>query len=184
MGITQTRPGGRVVVPLRVSDYDDGTLVVLIVDADGQHASGEVVDDASFMPLRSQRSGGAASICDDDESAAAERTITDLHPWHLVGERGARFAIGQRVRDCYWRYRPDDDGRDALWLLDFVSGAWAKVEHPDKHAETFAVLQYGERRLFDEVERAWRWWNGNDRPGVERWRLTVGPDGSHFTLTD
>lgn len=40
------------------------------------------------------------------------------------------------------------------------------------------VYQSGPRRLWDEVERALMWWAEQGRPGVERFGLTVGPDGS------
>lgn len=68
-----------------------------------------------------------------------------------------------------------------MWLLDFESRSWAKVVHePD--ACVFPVSQYGPRRLFDEVERAYRWWDGHGRPGVERWRFTLGPDEQRIEL--
>jgi protein-L-isoaspartate(D-aspartate) O-methyltransferase len=176
--IEQTRPGGRVVAPWRNS-YT-GALVALTVGADGT-ATGPVVDDAAFMWMRAHREPGADSIGGDDEVADAERSVTDLHPYWIGGDRGAQFAIGQRVPRCQHRYEPDGED-DALWLLDFESGSWAKMEHK-RGADTFPVLQYGPRRLFDEAYQAYRWWNGHDRPGIDRWRFTVGPDGQRIELT-
>jgi hypothetical protein len=41
------------------------------------------------------------------------------------------------------------------------------------------VYQSGARRLWDEVEAAWRWWDGAGRPGVDRFGLTVRVEGTH-----
>jgi protein-L-isoaspartate(D-aspartate) O-methyltransferase len=178
--VAQTRPGGRVVVPYR-NDYT-GALVALTVDEDGA-AMGPVVDDAAFMWMRAHREPGRASLGDDDELAAADRSMTDLHPYWIGGDRGAQFAIGQRVPGCQHRYEPDGDG-DALWLLDFGSRSWAKIEHHDRDAASFPVLQYGPRRLFDEAHQAYAWWADHNRPGVERWRFTVSESGQGIALTE
>ncbi|HEY2724440.1 MAG TPA: methyltransferase domain-containing protein [Pseudonocardiaceae bacterium] len=178
--IAQTRPGGRVVVPYR-NDYT-GALVALTVGEDGT-ATGPVVDDAAFMWMRADREPGADSIGGDEEVAAAERTVGDLHPYWIGGDRGAQFAIGQWVPDCQHRYEPDGDG-DALWLLDFRSRSWAKIEHHDRDAGTFPVLQYGPRRLFDEARRAHAWWVDHDRPGIERWQFTVTAGGQRIALAE
>jgi hypothetical protein len=137
------------------------------------------------MWLRTQREGGAAALVDDEEEADAERSVTDLHPYWIGGDRGARFAIGQRVLGCQYRYLDEDDGSETLWLLDFDSRSWAKLTHqPSTAADTYPVLQHGPRRLFDEVYRAHRWWVSHDRPGVDRWRFTVGPGGQKIQLAE
>jgi hypothetical protein len=44
------------------------------------------------------------------------------------------------------------------------------------------VHQSGPRRLWDEVEAAYRWWVDVGRPGVERFGLDVGPEGEYAWL--
>jgi hypothetical protein len=39
------------------------------------------------------------------------------------------------------------------------------------------VYQSGRRRLWDEVETAFRWWQDQGRPGFQRFGLTVTADG-------
>ncbi|MFF3753948.1 hypothetical protein ACFYYH_26360 [Streptomyces sp. NPDC002018] len=44
-------------------------------------------------------------------------------------------------------------------------------------AEEFEVHQSGPRDLWGEVRAAYAWWNEQDRPGFERFGLTVSPGG-------
>ncbi|MGH3548852.1 MAG: hypothetical protein ACRDQU_12230 [Pseudonocardiaceae bacterium] len=113
--------------------------------------------------------------------------MTILHPHWVGGDRGARFAIGQRVPRCQWRYWPYDeqDGVGVLWLLDFESRSWAKLTHstPDASDDEFPVRQHGSRRLWDEVDAAHRWWREQGKPDVEQWRFTVNPNGQQLDLS-
>ncbi|MFI0742797.1 hypothetical protein ACH4PU_32650 [Streptomyces sp. NPDC021100] len=43
-----------------------------------------------------------------------------------------------------------------------------------------ALYQYGPRRLWDEVEAAYRWWQEHDRPGLGRLGLTIDDLGPHI----
>ncbi|MBD0738612.1 hypothetical protein [Streptomyces sp. CBMA29] len=49
---------------------------------------------------------------------------------------------------------------------------------------TGRYTQYGPRRLWDEVEAAFRWWTGRGKPGVERFGLTVDAGGQYVWLDD
>lgn len=130
------------------------------------------------MWLRAQRErrGPVATVAGDEHDQAEVRT-TALHPHSVAGDPGARFAIGQRVHHCQWRYWPFDEqtGVGVLWLLDFESRSWAKLTHstPDASDQEFRVYQHGPRRLWDEVEAAREWWVHRGRPDVGRWRFTV-----------
>ncbi|MGH3671147.1 MAG: hypothetical protein ACRDSH_11000, partial [Pseudonocardiaceae bacterium] len=101
-------------------------------------------------------------------------------------DHGARFAIGQRVPSCQWRYWPFDErsGTGALWLLDFESRSWAKLIHttPDVSDGEFRVHQYGPRRLWDEVHAAHQWWVHQGKPDATRWRFIVTPQGQQIKL--
>ncbi|MGH3905789.1 MAG: methyltransferase domain-containing protein [Pseudonocardiaceae bacterium] len=183
--VTQTRPGGRILLPW-ANSYT-GMLVSLTVD---EHATahGGIVGDSSFMWLREQRvrRGPVRDVVGQNEDRA-ETELTELHPsWVSTGNQGARFAIGQRVPHCQWRYWPYDesDGAGVFWLLDFQSRSWAKLTHATRDAseDEFPVAQYGPRRLWNEVETARQWWVAQGRPGVERWRFTVTPEMQQITL--
>lgn len=182
--VAQTRPGGRVLLPW-ANSYT-GALVALTVDEHG-HASRTIVDESSFMWLREQRvrRGPVAAVVDDENRA--ERSVTRLHPsWVSSGNLGARFAIGQRVPQCQWRYWPHDEqhGVGTFWLLDFESRSWAKLTHatPDASEDEFPVYQYGPRRLWDEVTAAHGWWVEQGTPAADRWQFIVTPTGQRIEL--
>lgn len=183
--VEQTRPGGRIVLPW-ANSYT-GALVALTVDEHGS-ASGGIVGESSFMWLRAQRErrGAVGSVVGDDEGGA-EVHLTQLHPYSVGGEPGARFAIGQRVHQCQWRYWPYEQrsGTGIFWLLDFESRSWAKLTHttPDASDGEFPVRQHGPRRLWDEVHAAHQWWMDHGKPDVDRWRFTVTRHAQHIELT-
>ncbi len=81
------------------------------------------------MWLRERR-GPVAAVVGADEDRA-EVSATDLHPYWVTGDRGAQFAVGQRVPQCQWRYWPYDekDGAAVVWLLAPESRSWAKLTH-------------------------------------------------------
>jgi protein-L-isoaspartate(D-aspartate) O-methyltransferase len=176
--VEQTRPGGRILLPW-VSSYT-GALVALTVDPHGD-ASGRIVGESSFMPLREQRErrGSVSSVVGAGEKRG-ELSITHLHPHWVCADQGARFAISQRVPACQWRYWPYEErsGVGVLWLLDFASRSWAKLTHTTRDAsdDEFLVHQHGPRRLWGEVEAAHQWWVNHGRPAVDRWRFTVTPE--------
>ncbi len=183
--VGQTRSGGRILLPW-ANSYT-GALVALTVDEHG-NASGGIVGESSFMWLRAQRErrGAVAAIVGDNENLAEVHT-TRLHPHSVAGEQGARFAIGQRVHHCQWRYWPFDEqtGVGVLWLLDFESRSWAKLTHstPDAVDQEFPVHQHGPRRLWNEVEAAREWWVSNGSPDVARWRFTVTAQTQRIELS-
>ncbi|MGH3767472.1 MAG: hypothetical protein ACRDTX_20350 [Pseudonocardiaceae bacterium] len=126
---------------------------------------------------------GSVAAADENDG---ELSATSLHPHWVCADPAARFAIGQRVPRCQWRYWPYDeqDGRAVLWLLDFESRSWAKLTHstPDTSDSEFPVRQHGPRRLWDEVHAAHQWWVDHRRPGIDRWCFTVTADDQRVEL--
>ncbi|CNG04796.1 methyltransferase%2C ATP-grasp peptide maturase system [Mycobacterium tuberculosis] len=50
--------------------------------------------------------------------------------------------------------------------------------------ELSEFTQYGERRLWDELEDAFEWWVRHDGPGVDRFGLTVTAEGDRLWLDE
>lgn len=125
------------------------------------------------------------SVVGADEDRG-ELSATRLHPHWVCADQGARFAIGQRVPRCQWRYWPYDeqDGQAVLWLLDVESRSWAKLTHttPDASDGEFPVSQHGPRRLWDEVDAAHQWWVDHGKLAADRWRFTVAADNQRIEL--
>jgi protein-L-isoaspartate(D-aspartate) O-methyltransferase len=69
------------------------------------------------------------------------------------------------------------------WVLERGTqrGSWASVDYVPGRTE-FVVQQYGERRLWDEVEAAYWRWQSWGRPERNRFGLTVTPDGQRVWL--
>ncbi len=171
--VAQTRPGGRVVTPWE-SPYESGGLLSLTVGDDGT-AVGGIVGNVAFMCLRDQRVPSVSireCVYDEDNAVV---TTTDVHPYR-VASYDATFAIGLRVQDCRRTYPAE--GAAKLWFLDPASRSWASVDYVDNGPHE--VRQLGPRRLWDEVEAAYRWWLAIGSPKAEQWRFTVTPEGQQI----
>jgi protein-L-isoaspartate(D-aspartate) O-methyltransferase len=177
--VAQTRPGGRLVVPLNNTFQPPGLAVLRIDDAG--IATGRLAGRAAFMGLRSQRvtrpQGGDFGGTPDVVST------TDLHPYRWAGDRAAATAIGQLLGDgIHTHYQPSDEpetiGRQ--WLLHPDSRSWATVDLAPE--APYEVCQAGPLRLFDKVEAAYELWLESGRPQLVDWTVTVGPAGQTIAL--
>ncbi|MGH3897811.1 MAG: methyltransferase domain-containing protein [Pseudonocardiaceae bacterium] len=176
--VAQTRSRGLVLTPWGTAYYPGG-LLALTVDQDGT-AIGRIVGPASFMWLRAQRipryTLGRAMRHDD-----AAVSTTDLHPWHVASDANAATAIGLRVSRCETFYHAEGSDAGTLYLVDQHSRSWAilytTAEPP------YEVRQGGQRKLWDEVETAYRWWRDAGAPAVDAWRFTVTPTGQQIELS-
>jgi hypothetical protein len=170
--VKQCSPGGLILVPWGTG-YHANALLRLTVDDHGS-ASGSFIGEAAFMWLREQRvSLGRLEDFIHHEDKATYNT-TDLDPRKTFGDPDTEFAIGLRVAECQYVECEDDNdsGGHTLWLVD--GNSWAAVTyHPDM--TSYPVEQYGRRRLWDEVEAAYLWWDASGRPSRERFGLTVTP---------
>ncbi|MGQ0777853.1 MAG: methyltransferase domain-containing protein [Pseudonocardiales bacterium] len=179
--VAQTRPGGLVVTPWS-SAYKPAGLLSLAVAEDGTATGSLVNTTISFMPLRDQRVSRAAVADVVRDSDVPEMGETCLHASYVCND-DATFAIGLRVPGCQWEYVPatGDDGRWCVWFLDPASRSWARFDYqPD--TRRWPVHQFGPRRLWDEIEAAFRWWEEAGTPPVEQWQFIVTPQGQHMDL--
>ena len=134
------------------------------------------------MPLRDQRMHRPAVTEVVHDTDVAEVTYTSLHA-HQVCTGEVPFAIGWHVPGCHWHYLPDTrgDGCWSVWFLDPASRSWARFDYqPD--TERWPVHQFGPRRLWDEIDAAYRGWEQAARPPVEQWTVTITPNGQHLKL--
>lgn len=161
--VRQTRPGGLIVTPVG-APLDPGGIAQLTVASDGT-ASGRFRHGSAFMPMRAQR---FTAPDEPDDFADRAATSTSNEPLASVLDGGhAEFAAAFTVPDCKFGYDCTDDGYiETVWLL--AADSWASVE-----VSTGVVRQYGVRRLWDEVEAAYRWWVDAGRPDFTRFGVTV-----------
>lgn len=181
--VRQSRPQGVIVAPWG-THYSNGDAVVrLVVADDGQSASGAFTGPVEFMKMRAQRRPPVlhsdyvtGSVADGDESST---TITEEQ---FVGGRFGphRFVLGVCVRDCGSVVADKDDGTRAVWFYGLTDRSWACVQFRD--GATARVWQSGPRRLWEEAEAAYRWWDEQGRPGFGRFGLSVDGDGERVWL--
>ncbi|MFJ2784889.1 MULTISPECIES: methyltransferase domain-containing protein [unclassified Streptomyces] len=184
--LTQVRPGGVILTPWDAPWTCYG-LLRLTVDDNGS-ASGPFSPYAAFMLMRSQRTGLRIYRDVVREEHVPDESVTTLSPWDVARENfDARFALGLQLRDVWqaWHEDPGVDGVETrLWVATTDATSWAAVDFDGKSEDRFTVWQHGPRRLWDEVEAAYAWWLGHDRPGPGRFGLTVTATGETPWLDD
>ncbi|MET4925153.1 methyltransferase domain-containing protein [Streptomyces sp. PSRA5] len=179
--LEQTRPGGIILAPWGTHYSDQDALVRLTVGDDGR-AVGPFLRMVEFMKLRDQRLDWgrfrtyvpeSSDFPGDADVSHTPLTLADL------GRRydAVRFVIGLRVPDCAHVVNRTGEDAGKAWFFDLGSRSWAAAEFRAGGSGA-AVHQSGPRRLWDEVEAAVMWWADRGRPGIDRFGLTVGPDGS------
>ncbi|MCH6161891.1 methyltransferase domain-containing protein [Streptomyces marispadix] len=180
----QTRPGGVIVAPWG-THYTHGDAVAKLTVAGDGTASGHFTRGVEFMKLRAQRlpfAGHDAYVPKDvtDNGDESKTTLTEssfaVEPYHP-----APFALGLRVPDCWHGAAEKRDGMRPVWFYGLADSSWAVVIFRDGRSES-KVYQAGPRRLWDEVEAAYRWWREQGEPGYERFGLTVTQGEQHVWL--
>lgn len=180
--ISQTTAGGAVVAPWGTT-YG-GEAIVRLTVADGV-ASGPFTRSSAFMRLRQQRAHRPPFkeyLKGEAWPANGERSSTSLSPADTGGWL-AQFVIGLRVPGVFWRAERYEGSAYTLWLYSTDIESWASADYVPGGSE-FEVVQSGARRLWDEVERAFGWWERHGRPGFERFGLTVSEAGQRAWLGD
>lgn len=174
--VAQTRPGGLVVTPW-TSAYKPAGLLSLTVAEDGTATGALVNTTVSFMELRAQRVPRVTLAEVVRDTDLAEVSQTDLHACEVCNG-DVQFAVGVRVPGCQWEYVPatGDDGRHRVWFLDPASRSWARFEYRPG-ACRWPVHQFGPRRLWEDIEAAYQWWDQSGRPTADQWRFTITVDG-------
>ncbi|MGH3914484.1 MAG: methyltransferase domain-containing protein [Pseudonocardiaceae bacterium] len=182
--LTQTRPGGVIVTPVRTDYVGSGALVRFTVHAQGR-ATGYPVSKVAFMPLRAQRTPDAdlsfVEVADQDDNAEFSQTTTP--PWLVATTVDVRWAISTRIAPCRWGHRPPTATRPQhqLWFADHATGSWAIARY-DRCGGPYPIRQHGPRHLWDEIDDAYRWWRDQGEPPLTQWRLSISPDQQTTSL--
>lgn len=179
--VEQTRPGGVIVAPWG-TEYGGEYIVRLSVGEDST-ASGPFTRSSAFMRLRQQRTERPpfdAYLKGREWPADGVKGVTALSPAD-IGGWVEQFVIGLHVPGTFWRAERYDHGADTLWTYSTDTRSWASADY-EPGASEYVVAQSGPRRLWDETEAAFRWWEENGRPGFDRFGLTVDGDGERVWL--
>ncbi|MEU8773361.1 methyltransferase domain-containing protein [Streptomyces sp. NPDC048606] len=184
--IAQTKPGGVILAPWESPWFCYG-LLRLTVDGHGA-ASGSFSPHSAFMLMRGQRTDLRIyrDVVRDDQVPL--QSSAALSPWAVAGDDwAAQFAIGLQLGDVWWTWHdnPDVEGvASRLWLATTDATTWAAVDWDGRSEDRFTVWEYGPRRLWSEVEAAYRWWNLSGEPSPERFGMTITAGGEHRAWLD
>ncbi|MGH3670079.1 MAG: protein-L-isoaspartate O-methyltransferase family protein, partial [Pseudonocardiaceae bacterium] len=180
--VAQTRLGGKILTPWGTS-YHNGALASFTVNGDGT-AEGRIVGNVAFMFLRDQRI--YASVDDEEcDESTARRSHTTVAPYSVAGDYDASLTIGMKVPNCSVIAVPDPAAEltGTLWFADPSTDSWANL-HYQPNIRSYPIHQSGPRNLWDEIEAAYHWWCAAGRPGPQRWRIVITPEGQHVTLAE
>ncbi|GAB3457793.1 methyltransferase domain-containing protein [Streptomonospora sediminis] len=172
--IAQTRPGGVIVVPWGTGYSRQDAIARLVIDSDGAVAAGRFTRPAEFMKARAHRQSWP--VHDDYVTAAAwpgAVSTADLALGRVFDPAygGTGLLLGLVVDACTHTVH-----EGTAWLYGLTDRSWAAATA--EHGR-LRVHQSGPRRLWDEVEAAYRWWVAQGSPGVERFGLTATAGGRH-----
>ncbi|MEV6729366.1 protein-L-isoaspartate(D-aspartate) O-methyltransferase [Streptomyces sp. NPDC051364] len=179
--VEQTATGGVIVAPWGTV-YGGEAIVRLTVNGDGT-ASGRFTRSSAFMRLRQQRQNlppHDAYLQGQQWPADGERSTTTLSPAE-VGGWLEQFVIGLRMPGAFWRVERYEDGAYTLWTHSTDTKSWASADYEPGRQE-YEVVQSGPRKLWDETEAAYRWWEQQGRPTFERFGLTTDSNGGRAWL--
>jgi protein-L-isoaspartate O-methyltransferase len=184
--IEQATPGGLVVAPWGTHYTNRDAIVRLRIAEDGKTAEGHFTRLVEFMKARTQRlpfAGHAAYVPEDVTGSSDKSTTTLTQEAFPTGtfEHPGQFVVGLRVRDCWHSVAEKRDGVRPVWFYGLSDTSWAVVIFQDEQPEA-PVYQAGPRRLWDEVETAWRWWDSQGQPDIDRFGLTVTAEGQRAWL--
>lgn len=182
--IEQTRQGGVILAPWGTHYSHADAVARLLVT--GGTASGYFTRPVEFMKMRAQRLPlrNHGDYVPADGFDHADTSTTDVTEADFVTGQytGLPFALGLRVRNCVQAVADRRDGSRPVWFYGLDDRSWACVMFRD--GDTARVWQSGTRRLWDEVDAAYRWWKNQGRPEHTRFGLTVAPEGQRAWLDD
>ncbi|MGW7004182.1 methyltransferase domain-containing protein [Streptomyces sp. NPDC054933] len=184
--LKQAAPGGRILTPWDNPWVNYGLLNLAVTDGAAQ---GRFSPWACFMLMRGQRTNLRLhrDVVRDDHQP--DESTTSLDPDLVTDENwDTQFAIGMRLSNVWasWDHAPGISGvASRLWLAATDGTSWAAVDWDgDDNTDHYTVHQHGSRRLWDETESAYHWWQDAGEPGPDRFGITVTADGTHTTWLD
>ncbi|TDC74630.1 methyltransferase domain-containing protein [Streptomyces hainanensis] len=171
----QVRSGGIILLPYGTPYSGDDALLRLTRREDGT-ASGRFRGQARFMKLRAQRSPTPTS----PPGLPFRDFATDVWPPHTPWHPFA-FIAGLHLRGAAHAVQEHEDGH-THWLYSRTVPGWTAAVR--RGGDEVIVRQAGERALWDEMVATHAWWSELGEPGIDRFGLTVRPDGAHLVWLD
>ncbi|MFF4815268.1 ATP-grasp peptide maturase system methyltransferase [Kitasatospora sp. NPDC001309] len=170
--IEQTKPGGMILATVCGWLYSS-ELARLTVQEDGTARGSFLEGQISFMLARPHTPPPIGLLPD---LGGGEERLAAYGP-DILDDWTARF-VAQIAAPKVQRLRLSLDDQDHHVLLDAETGAWAVLT---QSAGKWEVRQSGPARIWDDIEDHITWWHTDGSPALERFEITVGPDGQRIT---
>jgi protein-L-isoaspartate O-methyltransferase len=165
--LAQVRPAGLIVCPL-------GWGTVCLVVGDDGRAEGRFLPASSyFMAVREAGATGVPAHPGRPEATSGRPTGLDLAA--VAEDEVFRFVLSLVAPGTAFAFERGDGGGVTAVELWSADGAWAR-------AEDGKARQAGPRLLWDAVEAAHELYADNNRPGRERFGVTVTAAGQRIWL--
>ncbi|MCY9786817.1 methyltransferase domain-containing protein [Nocardiopsis sp. EMB25] len=173
--LDQLRGRGRIVTPWSPSPGAPGGVLAALDTHGTGLAEGGFEGSLAFMWSRNQRRPGGPAPDTDAHPEHVETVAEDPRgPW-LDGEKSLLLSLLMPDWTFGMRMEPGAD-EPHVWLASTRCSSWARV-HADGRVE-----QDGERLLVQEARTTWQWWEHKDRPGVDRFGLTIDRENARQTV--
>ncbi|QMU70248.1 hypothetical protein [Streptacidiphilus sp. P02-A3a] len=178
--VDQTAPGGIIVTPWCTSWGAWGTLKARV--AADRSAEGRFAGHGSFLPERRELRHDPVLPRAD----AGEPCGSGLDIWSVLRDDDERFVMGARLRDvAFLREQPDAGSPVArVWLHTADWESWVRFDLDGAGQAGAQVRRFGPRGLLREVESVHQWFEARNRPGLERFGLTITPEGKQSMWFD
>jgi methyltransferase of ATP-grasp peptide maturase system len=180
--VTQTRPGGVILTDLKPT-LGAGSLVRLTRHADRAEGRFDPTY-AGFMELRHHLASHAPVRRRPTRNRSLEpehrtTTLDPRTPWEsLVVWFLASFDLGAEISLGYCRFQ---DGKPTATSITVGDGSWAEVTLTTIDG-VYQVAEAGPQRVWRTIESAHALWNTLERPGWDRFGLTVTENHQHVWL--
>ncbi|MEU1203527.1 ATP-grasp peptide maturase system methyltransferase [Streptomyces sp. NPDC005813] len=166
--IEQTRPGGLILATIS-GWLNSSELARLTVHGDGTASGPLLGGQVSFMLARPHTPPALGLLPDLNEGTERE-TLTG---GEILADWTTRFVV-QLAAPHAQRLTIERDGHTEDVLIDIASGSWATVHKNDGR---WIVRQSGPEALWDTVEEQLGRWHAAGTPPLEKFTVTVTPDG-------
>ncbi|MEE1781876.1 protein-L-isoaspartate(D-aspartate) O-methyltransferase, partial [Streptomyces sp. SP17BM10] len=146
----------------RLTVREDGT-------ARGRFLGGQI----SFMLARPQLPPPLGLLPEPD--TGDERGA--VHGADVLSDWTARF-VAQVAAPRAQKITLTIDGQERHVIIDAEAGAWAALT---QDGDKWTVRQGGPTRIWDDIEEHLTWWITDGSPSLERFEITVTPEGQTIT---
>ncbi|MEU3600244.1 ATP-grasp peptide maturase system methyltransferase [Streptomyces sp. NPDC006798] len=170
--LAQVRPGGRIVATVCGWLYSS-ELACLTVREDGTAAGRLLGGQVSFMLARPQTPPPLGILPDLGDGPERESTVE----WEALDDWTARF-VAQLAAPAAQRFGLALPDGELKVLLDVEAGSWAALR---RDGDRWIVREGGPEPLWRRVEDRITAWRRAGSPGLDRFLITVGPEGRTIT---